>query len=643
MTDIVALGALAPLLALVGALINGLLGRWLKEPLPGILATALVAAGFVVSLVALAGLWGRDEGVSLTLWRYLSAGDFELTFGFKLDNLSVLMMLIITGVGALIHLYSIGYMRGDPGYSRYFAGLNLFVAAMLVLVMADTYLLMFIGWEGVGVCSYLLIGFWYREKLNADAARKAFIVNRIGDVGFLLAMFLTFKTFGTLNIAAVNDAAAALIFVPAAVTTIGLLYLLAAAGKSAQLPLQVWLPDAMAGPTPVSALIHAATMVTAGVYLIARSAPLFAASPEASATVAWVGALTALLGAFAALSQTDIKRVLAYSTISQLGFMIAAVGAGAYWAGVFHLFTHAFFKALLFLAAGSVIHALNGEQDMTKMGGLGKYLKVTGRTALIGTLAIAGVPLLAGFFSKEAILAYILASDLVADSAIALYLILLITAGLTALYMFRWYYRVFAGPERLSKEAKAHLHESPPVMTVPLVILAFFSITAGYIGLPAFAFPNAIAPWLKQAIGDPVRFTHPAVWVEWLLLLLAVLVAAAGLGLGAWIYHYQSGAPTVRLKRGFVGQLARLSQAGGGFDPLYRWLFVSGAQATAEALDVLDQGAIDRGARGLAGGVPLLARAVTLWQSGYVRHYALSILLGAALLALLLAILGVTA
>src|SRR5690606_22989925 len=327
------------------------------------------------------------------------------------------MTLIITGIGLLIHLYSVGYMHGDDGFSRYFAQLNLFVAAMLVLVLADSFPLMFIGWEGVGVCSFLLIGFWYGKRENADAGRKAFIVNRSGDVGFLLAMFLTFTVFGSLDIQTVTQAAPAMLFGSAALTGIGLLFLLAAAGKSAQLPLQVWLPDAMAGPTPVSALIHAATMVTAGVYLIARTGAIYVQAPDAAAVVAWIGVLTALIAAISAFAQTDIKRVLAYSTISQVGFMIAAVGAGAYWVGIFHVLTHAFFKALLFLGAGSVIHALGGEQDMRRMGGLGKRMRVTGTTALIATLAIAGVPLLAGFFSKDAILSHTLTSPLLGESA----------------------------------------------------------------------------------------------------------------------------------------------------------------------------------------------------------------------------------
>ena len=633
MSGVAAWVALAPALALAGALINGLFGRDLKEPLPGVIGSLTVAGGFVLSLVAFFTLQGSEEPLHITLWPYLTAGSFELSLGFMVDRLSVLLMLIISGVGLLIHLYSIAYMRGDKGFSRYFMGLNLFVAAMLVLVMADSFLLMFIGWEGVGVCSYLLIGFWYGERANADAARKAFIVNRIGDVGFLLAMFLTVRTFGSLDIAAVNAAAPELMYGAGVVTAIGLLYLLAATGKSAQLPLQVWLPDAMAGPTPVSALIHAATMVTAGVYLIARTAPLFAWAPTAAGTVAWLGALTALIAAFAAFAQTDIKKILAYSTISQLGFMFAAVGVGAYWVGIFHLFTHAFFKALLFLGAGSVIHALGGEQDIRRMGGLGKHMRLTGTTSLIAMLAIAGVPFLSGFFSKDAILAHAFNSELVGANGL-LYAVLLVTAAMTAFYMFRWYHGIFAGEERLSREAKAGLHESPPLITVPLAILAFFSVVAGYLGLPEFAFPNLIADWLEPVTASAASFRHPAPAVEWLLIGLSVLAAAIGLGIGYWIYQVQKGAPAARLRE---GALAQLAQRGAGFDALYRAVAVAPSEGVSEGLALLDRDVVDRGVSGSAAAVGLLARAVTLLQSGFVRAYALAMLVG--VVALLLALL----
>jgi NADH-quinone oxidoreductase subunit L len=638
--DPVSWAALAPLLALVGAVVNGVFGRRLREPLAGYLASAVVIAAFVLSLLAFLTYGEREAGVGVRLWAFLPVAGLDLAVGFHLDQLSLLMMLIITGVGALIHVYSLGYMHGDDGYARYFAALNLFVTAMLVLVMADSYPLMFVGWEGVGVCSFLLIGFWYRHVRNPDAARKAFIVNRIGDAGFLLAMFLIYRTFGTLTIADVNAAVGSLAFGAGALSAIGVLLMLAAAGKSAQLPLQVWLPDAMAGPTPVSALIHAATMVTAGVYLIARSAPLYAQSPDAAAVVAWIGGLTALLAAVVALAQTDIKRILAYSTISQLGFMFVAVGVGAYWAGIFHVLTHACFKALLFLAAGSVIHALGGEQDVRRMGGLRRFMPVTALTALIGTLAIAGVPLLAGFFSKDAILLHTFASTLLADrGAPVLYGVLLLAATLTAVYMGRWYLLVFAGEPRLSAEARGRVHESPRTMTVPLVVLAVASVLSGFVGLPAFAFPNWIAPWLQGATAS-VAFDYPPLWAEWLLIGVAVLASAIGLLLAWWVYGLRRGVPVARLGS---GRAAAFVRAGAGFDAFYRNALVGPAEGTASGLALLDRDVLDRGLAASVTTAGWLARGITLLQTGFVRTYALAMLVGAVVLVLVVVVAGVRA
>jgi len=637
-TGLVQLAALAPLLALIGAVINGLFGRSLKEPLPGILASTAVGAAFVAALIAFIAYPAAATGVRVNLGAFLSAGDLSLNLGFMIDQLSLVMTLIITGIGFLIHVYSIGYMRGDAGYSRFFAQLNLFVAAMLVLVLADSFPLMFIGWEGVGVCSYLLISFWYTQRENADAGRKAFIVNRVGDVGFLLAMFLTYKVFGSLDIQTVTAAAPALLFGSAALTGIGLLYLLAAAGKSAQVPLQVWLPDAMAGPTPVSALIHAATMVTAGVYLIARIGPIYAAAPAAAATVAWIGVITALMAAFSALAQTDIKRILAYSTISQVGFMIAAVGAGAYWVGIFHLLTHAFFKALLFLASGSVIHAMGGEQDVRRMGGIGKRMKVTGTTALVGTLAIAGVPFLSGFFSKDAILGHTLTSNLLAGRGPeALFALLLLTAVATAFYMFRWYQRVFAGEARHDHDTAEALRETGPVMSVPLVILAVGSVLAGYLGLPAVLGTSAIQQWLEPVIGS-VGFTHLSSGSEWLLIGGSIVAAAVGLGAGYWVYVIKRGELAERVGEGPV---AALSRNGLGFDAVNRAVLIRPLESVAEGLSVLDREVLDRGVAAAAAPVGLLGRLATAWQGGYVRLYALSMLIGAAVLAVLVAVLEV--
>ncbi len=639
MTSVVQWAALAPLLALVGSLVNTFFGRSLKEPAPGVIASLMVAGGFVLSVLAFIGLSGSDHAVQVTFWHYLVGGSLSVDLGFMIDRLTVTMMLIITGVGLLIHIYSIGYMHGDDGNSRYFAELNLFIFAMLVLVMASSFPLMFVGWEGVGVCSYLLIGFWYRDREKADAGRKAFIVNRIGDVGFLLAMFLTYHVFGTLNIAAVNQAAPGMLYGSAALTGMGLLYLVGATGKSAQLPLQVWLPDAMAGPTPVSALIHAATMVTAGVYLIARIGAVYAMAPGAAGTVAWVGAITAFIAAFAAFAQTDIKKILAYSTISQIGYMIAAVGAGAYWVGIFHVATHAFFKALLFLSAGSVIHAMGGEQDIRKMGGLGRRMKVTGVTALIATLAISGVPFLAGFFSKDAILSSTLTSGLLAGSgADVLYIILLITAAMTAAYMFRWYYGIFAGESRVDKHAAEHLHESPPVMTWPLGILAAGSIVVGYLGLPEFAFPNLIQRWLEPATAK-VDFNHLASSTDWWLILLSVLMVAIGIGVGWWVYHVRKGAPVAGLKD---SSLAAASRGALGFDALYRILFIASGEGISSGIATLDRDVVDRGlAAGGGGGTVLLSRLARWLQSGFARAYAFAMLLGVLTLVAVAALTGV--
>jgi NADH-quinone oxidoreductase subunit L len=639
-SDVVAWAAFAPLLALVGSLINAFFGKKLKEPLPGIIGSVAIGLGFILTLIAFIALLGRDQSsVSVPLWHYLVAGDFHLDLGFTIDSLSIWMMLIVTGVSTLIHIYSIGYMHGDEGNSRYFAEMNLFVASMLVLVMANSFVMMFMGWEGVGVCSYLLIAFWYQDKVNADAGRKAFIVTRIGDIGFLLAMFLAFATFGTLNIAAVNQAASTMVLGSAALTGIGLLFLLGAVGKSAQLPLQVWLPDAMAGPTPVSALIHAATMVTAGVYLIARLGPLYMQAPGAAGAVAWVGALTAFIAAFAAFSQKDFKRILAYSTISQIGYMFAAVGVGAYWAGVFHIFTHAFFKALLFMAAGSVMHALGGEKNIDKMGGLGKYMKVTGITALIATCAISGVPFFSGFFSKDAILTSAFNSQLV-SSGVVIWLILLITEAMTTFYMFRWYFRVFTGEERFSGEVK-HVHESPRVMTMPLVILAFFSIFAGYIGLPAVLGGNWLSSWLTRATGI-AAFGEPGAGIEWLLIFLAILMVAVGFAAAYWMYKLKGGVPARRASER-LGPVNQLSQNGAGFDALYQELFIHSGEGAASGLAELDQGVVDRGLVTMSeGGTGLIAKAASLWQSGYVRIYALAMLFGLMVL-LLVVVLGMGA
>jgi NADH-quinone oxidoreductase subunit L len=495
-----------------------------------------------------------------TFFDWMVTGDLKISWAFQLDQLSMVMVLVITGVGTLIHIFSIGYMRDDPGYPRFFAYLNLFVAFMLVLVLGASYPVLFVGWEGVGLCSYLLIGFWFSDKANADAGKKAFIVNRIGDFGFLIAMFLLFANLQTLDFAGVAAAAPTLGFDSPLVTTICLFFFLGCAGKSAQLPLYVWLPDAMAGPTPVSALIHAATMVTAGVYLIARSGVLFAMSPTACITVAVVGTLTALFAATIGLKQWDIKKVLAYSTISQLGYMFMGVGAGAYAAGMFHLVTHAFFKALLFLGSGSVIFAMHrayhhtgsheDAQDMRNMGGLRKYMPVTFVLMWIATLAIAGVPPFSGFFSKDGILGAVFARAQhgalaeatwlgLPGSAVlyVLYGLGLLTAFLTAIYMTRMMLYTFHGPNRTGEAEQAHLHEAPWSMTGPLVVLGVLSAVGGWLNLPA-ALPlgpvGILEKWLEPVVGAATAAVGGVVGAEvtsteYALIGAAVAIAALGI------------------------------------------------------------------------------------------------------------------
>ncbi|MEQ9400035.1 MAG: NADH-quinone oxidoreductase subunit L [Longimicrobiales bacterium] len=482
--------------------IDGPNGRPSTHTLPTWVGPGVMLGAFAITLVNFVRMFGAhlEEPVVVSYWHWMATGTFTVDAALQLDQLSMVMMMVVTGVGFLIHVFSVGYMKDDAGYPRYFAYLNLFVFFMLVLVMGASYPLMFVGWEGVGLCSYLLIGYWFSDREKADAGKKAFIVNRIGDVGFLVAMFLLYTTFGTLNFTEIfHGAPDALVYGGGAVTAITLFFLLGAAGKSAQIPLYVWLPDAMAGPTPVSALIHAATMVTAGVYLVARSSVLFALSPVGSATVAGVGVLTALFAATIALKQNDIKKVLAYSTVSQLGYMFLGVGVGAYAAGVFHLMTHAFFKALLFLGSGAVIHSMHhalhhthnhaDPQDMRNMGGLKKFMPITWITMWIATLAIAGIWPFAGFFSKDEIIWKVAAFGGAADAPFpglytAYWVLALAAAMLTAFYMTRLMVMTFHGTNRTGREEEKHLHEAPPVMWVPLGVLAVLSIFGGWINVP---------------------------------------------------------------------------------------------------------------------------------------------------------------
>lgn len=474
---------------LIGFAINGLLGKRVPNPLSGWIATLAVAISFLCSLMLFINV--PSGAFNIDLFDWISFGNTTISFGFQIDPLTITMLLVITGIGSLIHLYSISYMHDDEGFTRFFTYLNLFIFFMLILVMSNNYLMMFIGWEGVGLCSYLLIGFWFKNNEYNNAAKKAFIMNRVGDFGFLLGMFFMLFYFGTLNYDGVMEAAKGLDSGNGIITAIAILLFIGAMGKSAQLPLSTWLPDAMAGPTPVSALIHAATMVTAGIYMVVRSNVLYAMSPIAMNVVLVAGVVTCVYGAAIGLMQNDIKKVLAYSTVSQLGLMFAALGIGAFSSGMFHVVTHAFFKALLFLGSGSVIHALHGEQDIRKMGGLSKYTKITYITFLIGSLAISGIFPFAGFFSKDEILAHTFEHNKL------VWIILSASAMLTAFYMFRLVFLTFNGSFRGTEETKKHIHESPLLMTIPLVLLAILSIAGGFMGLPeGLGFTNKFANYL---------------------------------------------------------------------------------------------------------------------------------------------------
>lgn len=487
---------LIPVLPLLGFILIGILNKRLPVSLSGGIASAAVFLSFLLSLGVFMEV-SNETAVPerLVLFDWISVGDLKIDFSFLLDRLSAIMLLVVTGVGTLIHIYSIGYMHHEPDHPRFFAYLNLFIFFMLLLVMGSNYIVMFAGWEGVGLCSYLLIGFWFKNNDYSNAAKKAFIMNRIGDLGFLLGVFLIYITFGSVSFKEVFEAAKGFGSNNPTITAICLLLFIGAMGKSAQIPLYTWLPDAMAGPTPVSALIHAATMVTAGIYMVVRSNVLFALAPVASDVVAIIGLATAFFAATIGLKQNDIKKVLAYSTVSQLGYMFVALGVGAYDTALFHVVTHAFFKALLFLGAGSVIHAMSGEQDIRRMGALKGKLPVTHATFLIGTLAIAGIPPFAGFFSKDEILAATYSSSL------PMFTLLSITSVLTAVYMFRLYWLVFFGEFRGTEHQRTHLHESPVSMTFPLIVLAVLSTLGGFLGMPEiFHAPHLFSEFLAPVI-----------------------------------------------------------------------------------------------------------------------------------------------
>jgi NADH-quinone oxidoreductase subunit L len=638
--------------------------------LPSFVAPGVMIGAFLLALVNYFGMLGADLQAPIieTYWSWMPVGDLQVDAAFQIDQLSMLMTLIITGVGMLIHLFSVGYMSHDPGYPRYMAYLNLFVFFMLILVLGSSFPLMFVGWEGVGLCSYLLIGFWFHEKANADAGKKAFIVNRIGDFGFLIAMLLIFWNLGSLDFVGAFEAAPGqLAFGGAVVTMICLFLFLGAAGKSAQIPLYVWLPDAMAGPTPVSALIHAATMVTAGVYLVARSSVLFAMAPSAALVVALVGALTAIFAATIALKQWDIKKVLAYSTVSQLGFMFVGVGLGAYAAGVFHLMTHAFFKALLFLGSGAVIHAMHhalhathnpaDAQDMRNMGGLRKYMPVTFWTMLIGTLAIAGVPPFAGFFSKDEIIAAAWAggggysplsgATLGGISGAAwmyvIAIVLSVAAFMTAFYMGRMMIYTFFGPNRTGDEERRHLHEVDWKMTVPLGVLALFSAIGGFFnveeGVPIvewfdFGQGAALHHWLDPVTagaGDvwraqgllPDYVPHPA-WP----IVLAIVIGLGGLAV-AWFFLKPERLGDEKTEPAYEGGLQKALYNKWYVDEVYDATVVKPVWSLSRIFsNVFDRGIID----GIVDGAGRLAHTLGLLfgrvQTGHLNTYAFVIVIG---------------
>ena len=619
---------LITLFPLLGFLINGLVGRWLSEKQSGFIASLAVLGSFLVSaqlLLAFLALPAEERLLTQTLFSWIPVGDLNIQVGYRFDPLSAVMTLVVSGVGLLIHIYSIGYMRGDPGVRRYFSFLNLFTFMMLNLVLADNLVLMFLGWEGVGLCSYLLIGFWFEDEAKARAGMKAFIINRIGDAGFIVAMILLYHQFGTLSISEIAQAAPGAQIGRGFFTAATLLMFLGAMGKSAQIPLHVWLPDAMAGPTPVSALIHAATMVTAGVYLIARNSVLFSLAPATMSTVAAIGIITAFFAATIAITQNDIKKVLAYSTISQLGYMFTAVGVGAFSAGMFHLMTHAFFKGLLFLGVGSVIHGLKGEQDLGKMGGLKERLPTTHWTMLVGVLAIAGIPGLSGFFSKEEILWAAFSRDFS-----WIWLMGVITAGLTAFYMFRLLFRAFYG--KAAWEGAHQPHESPSVMTIPLVLLAFLSILGGYVGIPEALgginqFHHFLEPVLAVYPGVGATAQYPSQGLELLLMGVSTVVVLGGVYYAYRVYVQQPTLADDLAQR--LGFLHRLSFNKYFVDEAYHLLIVRPFQALAEGLwKWFDIKVVDGAVNGSGHAITMISGAIRRVQSGLIQHYASIILLG---------------
>ena len=618
---------LIPLFPLIGFLINGLVGKSLPKSVVGTIGSAAVGLSFLVTVaifLEFLKLPADSTSVEKVMYTWIASGTFKVSVAFLIDPLSLIMLLVVSGVSTLIHIYSIGYMHDDEGFYRYFAYLNLFVFAMLILVSANNFLLMFVGWEGVGLCSYLLIGFWYEKQSASDAGKKAFVVNRIGDFGFLLGIFLIFWTFGSVNFTEVFPLAAKYPMGSGVLTAITLFLFLGATGKSAQIPLYTWLPDAMEGPTPVSALIHAATMVTAGVFMVARCSTMFVLSPISMTVVAGVGALTAIYAATIGITQFDIKRVLAYSTVSQLGYMFLACGVGAFTSGIFHLMTHAFFKALLFLGSGSVIHGMHGEQDMRHMGGLKKYMPITYWTFILATLAIAGIFPFAGFFSKDEILFHSLVSGHTVFWGIAT-----VAAFITAFYMFRAVFMTFHGEERFDHH-HVHPHESPPLMTVPLMILAGLAVVGGLVGFPIIEGANKFKEFLAPAITPLVHEVHAPAWFEITMMIFSMAVAASGIFMAYKFYMQKPELPEKVTEK--IPVIYDLVYHKYYVDELYDATVVEPIKNGSDFLwHGVDETVIDGAVNGSATTVGWLSSHLRKLETGFVQSYALAILIGAVL------------
>ncbi len=608
------------LLPLIGFIINGLLGKKMPKTVVGILGTLMVIIPFFLSVSLFLQIKETGQPIQYVWFNWITLNEITLNIGFYIDQLSVWMMMIITGIGSIIHIYSIGYMHDDEGFYKFFAYLNLFIFSMLTLIMGSSYLIMFFGWEGVGLCSYLLIGFWFKNKEYGYAARKAFVMNRIGDLGFLLGMFLIWNQFKSLDFVQILPNISMLD--NSTLTAIALLLFIGAVGKSAQLPYLTWLPDAMAGPTPVSALIHAATMVTAGIYLVIRSNAIFLSSEVAQEVILVVALVTSLMAALIAIQQNDIKKVLAYSTVSQLGLMFVALGVGAYDTALFHLTTHAFFKALLFLGAGSVIHAMSGEQDIRSMGGFRKKLPSTYWTFLIGTLAIIGFPLMSGFFSKDEILARSFAY------APWVWGMVLVISILTAFYMLRLFYLTFFGDFKGTHHQKDHLHESPSSMTIPLWILAILSLAGGVLNIPELFHGNHfLASWLEPVITGRVGIHEISHTTEWILMGITTAII-----LGIIYYSYRKYAvnkaiaPADDKIHGLNKTFANKFYV----DEIYDTVIVEPVQfGSRVAHDYMEKSFIDRIVEGFGSFVKGLANIVRKTQDGNLEIYLLGMVIGA--------------